>query len=140
MNNPKTVRIVAVVVIAMLVITLAASLFGCAPEQKASSTPSVDPVSGLRFVAVSELPKEAQDTLKLIVKGGPYPYNRDGVVFGNREKILPKQSNGYYHEYTVKTPGERDRGARRIVTGKSDERYYTDDHYASFRRIAEDNG
>ncbi|MET7284091.1 ribonuclease [Kribbella sp. NPDC005582] len=140
MTNPKTVRIVAVVVIAMMVITLAASLFGCAPEQKPSSTPSVDPVSGLRFVAVSELPKEAQDTLKLIDKGGPFPYNRDGVVFGNREKILPKQSNGYYHEYTVKTPGERDRGARRIVTGKSDERYYTDDHYASFRRIAEDNG
>ena len=140
MNNPKTVRIVAAVVIAMLVITLAASLFGCAPEQKPSSTPSVDPVSGLRFVAVSELPKEAQDTLKLIDKGGPYPYSRDGVVFGNREKILPKQSNGSYHEYTVKTPGERDRGARRIVTGKSDERYYTDDHYASFRRIAEDNG
>jgi len=139
-TNPKTVRIVAVVVIAMMVITLAASLFGCAPEQKPSSAPSVDPVSGLRFVAVSELPKEAQDTLKLIDKGGPFPYNRDGVVFGNREKILPKRSNGYYHEYTVKTPGERDRGARRIVTGQSDERYYTDDHYASFRRIAEDNG
>ncbi|GAA1683107.1 hypothetical protein GCM10009745_29340 [Kribbella yunnanensis] len=138
MTNPKTVRIVAVVLIAMLVITLAASLFGCAPAK--TSTPSVDPVSGLRYVAVADLPKEAQDTLKLIDKGGPYPYNRDGVVFGNREKILPKQNNGYYHEYTVKTPGERDRGARRIVTGKSDERYYTDDHYASFRRIAEDNG
>ncbi|TDC27822.1 ribonuclease N1 [Kribbella albertanoniae] len=124
----------------MLVITLAASLFGCAPAKTPSSTPSVDPVSGLRFVAVGELPKEAQDTLNLIDQGGPYPYNRDGVVFGNREKLLPKQSNGYYHEYTVKTPGERDRGARRIVTGKSDERYYTDDHYASFRRIAEDNG
>ncbi|MFB6722805.1 ribonuclease domain-containing protein [Kribbella sp. NPDC056345] len=139
MTNPKTVRIVAIVLIAMLVITLAASLFGCAPAKTPSSTPSVDPVSGLRFVAVTELPKEAQDTLKLIDKGGPYPYNRDGVVFGNREKLLPKQNNGYYHEYTVKTPGERDRGARRIVTGKSDERYYTDDHYASFRRIAEDN-
>ncbi|MFK4085880.1 ribonuclease domain-containing protein [Kribbella sp. NPDC020789] len=140
MNNPKTVRIVAAVVIAMLVITLAASLFGCTPQKQPSATPSVDPVSGLRYVAVADLPKEAQQTLKLIDKGGPYPYSRDGVVFGNREKILPKQSNGYYHEYTVKTPGEKDRGARRIVTGKSDERYYTDDHYASFRRIAEDNG
>ncbi|WP_202868957.1 ribonuclease domain-containing protein [Kribbella antibiotica] len=139
MTNPKTVRIVAAVVIAMMVITLAASLFGCAPQKQPTATPTVDEVSGLRYVPVADLPKEAQDTLKLIDKGGPYPYSRDGVVFGNREKILPKQNNGYYHEYTVKTPGERDRGARRIVTGKSDERYYTDDHYESFRRIAEDN-
>ncbi|NOL38866.1 ribonuclease N1 [Kribbella sandramycini] len=120
----------------MLVITLAASLFGCAAE-KPASTPSTDPVSGLRYVAVTDLPKEARDTLKLIDQGGPFPYSRDGVTFGNREKLLPKQNNGYYREYTVKTPGERDRGARRIVTGKSDERYYTEDHYQSFRRIRE---
>jgi ribonuclease T1 len=137
-NNPKAARIVAVVVIAMLVITLAASLFGCSADTKASN--SVDPESGLKIVAVADLPKEAQDTLKLIDQGGPYPYSRDGVVFGNLEKILPKHDRGYYHEYTVKTPGEKDRGARRIVTGNAQERYYTDDHYKSFRRIAEDGG
>ena len=135
-NNPKAARIVAVVVIAMLVITLAASLFGCSAEKKAD----VDPTSGLGYVAVADLPKEGQDTLKLIDQGGPYPYSRDGVVFGNLEKILPKHDRGYYHEYTVKTPGEKDRGARRIVTGNAGERYYTDDHYKSFRRIAENGG
>jgi ribonuclease T1 len=138
-NNPKAARIIAVVVIAMLVITLAASLFGCAAE-KQSASDSLDPESGLKVVAVTDLPKEAQDTLKLIDQGGPYPYSRDGVVFGNLEKILPKRDRGYYHEFTVKTPGENDRGARRIVTGNAGERYYTDDHYDSFRRIAENGG
>ncbi|MFI5692825.1 ribonuclease domain-containing protein [Kribbella sp. NPDC051586] len=137
-NNPKTARIVAVVVIAMMVITLAASLFGCAADKKTSS--DVDPGSGLKIVAIADLPKEAQDTLKLIDQGGPYPYSRDGVVFGNLEKILPKRDRGYYHEYTVTTPGEKDRGARRIVTGNAQERYYTDDHYKSFRRVAEAGG
>ncbi|GAA1605595.1 hypothetical protein GCM10009789_69420 [Kribbella sancticallisti] len=138
-NNPKAARIVAAVVIAMLVITLAASLFGCSPS-KSQTAPSTDPVSGLAFVAVADLPKEARDTLELIDKGGPYPYSRDGAVFGNFEKLLPKQDRGYYREYTVKTPGEKDRGARRIVTGKGEERYYTDDHYQSFRRIQADGG
>lgn len=137
MNNQKTVRIVAVVVIAMLVITLAASLFGCGATK---TSDDVDPASGLKLVAVADLPKEAQDTLRLIDQGGPYPYSRDGVVFGNLEKILPKHDRGYYHEYTVRTPGEKDRGARRIVTGNGGERYYTDDHYKSFRRVAEDGG
>ncbi|WP_328998811.1 ribonuclease [Kribbella sp. NBC_00709] len=137
-NNPKAARIVAAVVIAMMVITLAASLFGCSADQKTAG--EVDQESGLKIVAVADLPKEAQDTLKLIDQGGPYPYSRDGVVFGNLEKILPKHDRGYYHEYTVKTPGEKDRGARRIVTGNAQERYYTDDHYKSFRRIAEDGG
>jgi ribonuclease T1 len=141
MNNPKAARIVAAVVVAMLVITLAASLLGCGPSGSASSgEPSKDPDSGLTFVAVDDLPKEARQTLALIDKGGPYPYSRDGVTFGNFEKILPKQDRGYYREYTVKTPGEKDRGARRIVTGKGGERYYTDDHYKSFRRVAADGG
>ncbi|MEU8226532.1 ribonuclease [Kribbella sp. NPDC048915] len=138
-NNPKAARIVAIVVIAMLVITLAASLFGCAAGT-ARKTADVDAESGLPIVAAADLPKEARDTLALIAAGGPYPYRRDGVVFGNFEKILPKRDRGYYHEYTVKTPGESDRGARRIVTGNAGERYYTDDHYKSFRRIAEDGG
>jgi ribonuclease T1 len=135
-GNPKTARIIAAVVIAMMVITLAASLLGCSPEK----TTEKDSHSGLVFVAVADLPKEAQQTLKLIDKGGPYPYSRDGVVYSNFEKILPKENSGYYHEYTVKTPGEKDRGARRIVTGKNSERYYTDDHYKSFRRIRADGG
>jgi ribonuclease T1 len=140
-NNPKTARIVAIVVIAMLVITLAASLFGCAAAKPSvPASDSIDPESGLKVVAVVDLPKEAQDTLKLVDQGGPYPYSRDGVVFGNLEKLLPKHDRGYYHEYTVRTPGENDRGARRIVTGNAGERYYTDDHYRSFRRIAEDGG
>lgn len=139
-NNQKTARIVAIVVIAMLVITLAASLFGCSASTKTKSSSDVDAVSGLKIVAVAAMPKEAQDTLKLIDQGGPYPYSRDGVVFGNLEKILPKHDRGYYHEYTVTTPGEKDRGARRIVTGNAGERYYTDDHYKSFRKIAEDGG
>ncbi|MEU4289599.1 ribonuclease [Kribbella sp. NPDC026596] len=140
-NNPKTARIVAIVVIAMLVITLAASLFGCAAAKPAATTTaSTDPESGLKVVAVADLPKEAQDTLKLIDQGGPYPYSRDGVMFGNLEKLLPKHDRGYYHEYTVKTPGENDRGARRLVTGNAGERYYTDDHYKSFRRVAGDGG
>ncbi|MGW6277905.1 ribonuclease domain-containing protein [Kribbella sp. NPDC055071] len=137
-NNPKAARIIAAVVIAMLVITLAASLFGCAAAKPGAN--DVDPESGLKIVAVADLPQEAQHTLKLIDQGGPYPYPKDGVVFSNFEKILPKHDKGYYHEFTVKTPGENDRGARRIVTGNAGERYYTDDHYASFRRIAEDGG
>lgn len=88
-------------------------------------------------IAAAELPKEAHVTLARIRKGGPFPYARDGVVFRNREMILPRQKRGYYREYTVKTPGERTRGARRIVTGRGGELYYTEDHYSSFKRIRE---
>lgn len=88
-----------------------------------------------------ELPREAQQTLVLIRAGGPFPHQQDGKVFGNREGLLPRRKRGYYLEYTVKTPGARDRGARRIVAGRSldagGEYYYTDDHYRSFRRILE---
>jgi ribonuclease T1 len=92
-------------------------------------------------VLVSELPREAQATLRLIKQGGPFPHEKDGVVFGNYERLLPKQKRGYYREFTVKTPGARNRGARRIVAGGESgaprEYFYTDDHYASFRRIQE---
>jgi ribonuclease T1 len=84
---------------------------------------------------LSQLPAEARQTVALIDQGGPFPYAKDGVVFGNYEKLLPQQKRGYYHEYTVKTPGSRDRGARRIVTGQGGEIYYTDDHYKSFRTV-----
>jgi ribonuclease T1 len=86
-------------------------------------------------VKLSRLPAEARRTITLIDQGGPFPYAKDGVVFGNYEKLLPQQKRGYYHEYTVRTPGSRDRGARRIVTGQDGEIYYTDDHYKSFRTV-----
>ncbi|MDD2774523.1 MAG: ribonuclease [Gallionella sp.] len=91
----------------------------------------------LSEVLLANLPAEARDTLRLIKQGGPFPYPRDGVVFSNREKVLPKQYKGYYHEYTVKTPGLSHRGARRIVSGVMGEYYYTGDHYQSFQRIKE---
>jgi ribonuclease T1 len=86
-------------------------------------------------VDAATLPSEARETLWLIRSSGPFPYSKDGSVFGNREAMLPKRERGYYREYTVRTPGARDRGARRIVAGRAGEYYYTDDHYRSFRRI-----
>ncbi|MET7735389.1 ribonuclease domain-containing protein [Streptomyces sp. NPDC005402] len=87
-------------------------------------------------ICYTKLPSQAHDTLDLIEQGGPYPYSQDGVVFQNREGVLPSRSTGYYHEYTVITPGSSTRGARRIVTGeKSQEDYYTADHYATFNLV-----
>ena len=88
-------------------------------------------------VRLEELPPEARHTMALIAAGGPFPYARDGAVFGNREGQLPRHSRGYYREYTVKTPGARDRGARRVIAGHGGEYYYTDNHYRTFRRIIE---
>ena len=88
-------------------------------------------------VALTALPAEARQTVALIRRGGPFPYERDGVVFGNFERLLPQRERGYYREYTVTTPGARNRGARRIVSGRGGELYYSDDHYRSFRRIRE---
>ncbi|MGW3124481.1 ribonuclease domain-containing protein [Streptomyces sp. NPDC001107] len=87
-------------------------------------------------ICYNSLPSQAHDTLDLIDQGGPFPYSQDGTVFSNREGVLPTQSSGYYHEYTVITPGSSTRGARRIVTGEeSQEDYYTSDHYATFDLI-----
>ena len=93
-------------------------------------------------VALSSLPKEAQQTQRLIRSGGPFPYAKDGVVFGNRERLLPRRERGFYREYTVPTPGARNRGARRIICGghrptDPEACFYTADHYASFRQIAQ---
>lgn len=97
---------------------------------------AVDPESGLPWVDTADLPVEARETLTLIDRGGPFPYDKDGATFGNLEGLLPQQRRGYYREYTVETPGSRDRGARRIVTGNDDRIFYwTNDHYASFGRI-----
>lgn len=88
-------------------------------------------------VSIVELPHEALATLRLIERGGPFPYRRDGVVFGNREQRLPLKPRGAYREYTVPTPGASGRGARRIIAARSGELYYSEDHYRSFRRIRE---
>jgi ribonuclease T1 len=93
------------------------------------------PRSSLAGVAVAELPAEGRATLALIDRGGPFPYAQDGSVFGNLEGHLPRRARGYYREYTVPTPGERDRGARRLIAGRNGDLYYTDDHYASFRQV-----
>ena len=91
-------------------------------------------------IALQDLPKEGQETYRLIHQGGPFPYEKDGVIFGNRERLLPKAERGFYREYTVRTPGEKSRGARRIVCGGEKpslpkQCFYTQDHYASFRVI-----
>jgi ribonuclease T1 len=96
--------------------------------------------SALGSIALAQLPPQAQATERLIRAGGPFPYGKDGTVFGNRERLLPARSRGHYREYTVHTPGARDRGARRIVCGGSrptepEACYYTGDHYSSFQRL-----
>ena len=92
-------------------------------------------------VQITELPRQGQETYELIRRGGPFPHDKDGMVFGNRERQLPIERRGYYREYTVATPGSRDRGARRIVCGGPPRTphacFYTADHYASFRKIVE---
>ncbi|MFI9743868.1 ribonuclease domain-containing protein [Streptomyces sp. NPDC052494] len=110
----------------------------------AAPAPAPVTVASVRAAAVgdicySDLPSQAHDTLRLIDAGGPFPYRQDGSVFQNREGVLPSHSLGYYHEYTVKTPGVSTRGARRIVTGNAvQEDYYTADHYATFDLIDHD--
>ncbi|MFD5148463.1 ribonuclease domain-containing protein [Streptomyces sp. NPDC058401] len=107
-----------------------------APSGAASSAvPTPGWAKGRATVRASALPQQARDVLALIDKGGPYQYRQDGTVFGNFEKVLPQKKRGYYHEFTVKTPGERDRGARRIVTGGGGEFFYTDDHYDTFKAV-----
>lgn len=118
-----------------------------APVQPAQGASGTSVASGaqqtgaLGIVNKTQLPGEAADTLRLIKAGGPYPFGDDGVLFRNTALLLPKHPRGYYHTYTVRTPGSTDRGQRRIVCGgprrQTSECYYTDDYYASFKRIAE---
>ncbi|MFE7212162.1 ribonuclease domain-containing protein [Streptomyces sp. NPDC001698] len=123
-------------VLAGLLVTLAVLLTGCSPSGQTGSDPSAPSwARGMATISQSRLPAEARQTLDLVDKGGPYPYRQDNTVFGNFEGRLPKGPRGYYHEYTVRTPGSRDRGARRIVTGQGGEFYYTDDHYNTFRAV-----
>ncbi|MDB5799419.1 MAG: guanyl-specific ribonuclease Sa [Rhodocyclales bacterium] len=103
----------------------------------ASISPSLTArtATALATINVSELPGEVLATLRLVRHGGPFPYRRDGIEFQNRESRLPRRQPGYYHEYTVPTPGANDRGARRIIVGESEEFYFTADHYRSFKRV-----
>ena len=122
---------------------LAVSLVLGTPTAATAATPAPAPASAsaaatfaVGDICYSNLPSQAHDTLALIEAGGPFPYPQDGQVFYNREGVLPSQPTGYYHEYTVETPGSSDRGARRIVTGQGyHEDYYTADHYATFDLI-----
>lgn len=118
-----------------LLVGAALAFAALAPPAAAQKAPA--PRAPLVDVAIAELPPEARDALALIRKGGPYPYAKDGAVFGNRENELPRQKRGYYREYTVKTPHVRTRGARRIIAGSGGDFYYTEDHYNHFRRIRE---
>jgi ribonuclease T1 len=120
---------------------IARALVACALAWAALVLPAsaqrTSPPGAVAEVSAAELPSQARETIALIRKGGPFAHAKDGAVFGNREGLLPKQQRGYYREYTVRTPGERTRGARRIVAGKGGELFYTDDHYSHFRRIRE---
>ena len=116
---------------------LAAAVLGLAFMAPAAAQRAEPAAPRIDDIRLHDLPIEAQETIVLIRKGGPYPYAKDGAVFGNREGILPRAKRGYYREYTVKTPGVRSRGARRIVAGASGELYFSDDHYNRFRRIRE---
>jgi ribonuclease T1 len=115
--------------------------FVTAGPAQARSLTEPPATAGGATIHVAQLPREGRETYGLIFQGGPFPYDKDGSVFGNRERLLPINTRGYYREYTVRTPGSRDRGARRIVCGGPKKAphacYYTADHYASFRKIVE---
>ena len=115
---------------------------GVAALAPAQARTPLNPGADEAVVALATLPPEARQTDRAIRRGGPFAYAKDGSVFGNRERQLPRQARGFYREYTVKTPGSRDRGARRIVCGGREAAapeacYYTGDHYASFKRIVQ---
>jgi ribonuclease T1 len=125
----------------LLLLVLVFCLSGLVSPDPAQARGFSDETAALGNIAQADLPPEARYVLAAIRRGGPFPYAKDGVVFGNRERALPRQARGYYTEYTVRTPGTRGRGARRIVVGgvpaESRDLYYSDDHYQTFRRIRE---
>jgi ribonuclease T1 len=128
-SSARSPRLLAVLA-AVIVLLLAAGWFVSRQGQRSPDASALVPT-----VRLADLPPQAQQTVARIAAGGPFPYSQDGIVFSNIEGLLPAQSTGYYHEYTVVTPGSPDRGARRIIAGRGGEEYYTDDHYASFREV-----
>lgn len=146
-RNRATAWLVGGLLLVFLLALLVTSRLGAAPvpqqqdggqQQVSTSVRSSDPGDsddGLAVIAEAALPQQARDTLRLIDSGGPFPYQQDGAVYENRNRQLPKHKTGWYHEYTVKTPGSRDRGARRLVCGQDKTCYYTADHYATFARV-----
>jgi len=126
---------------AALVVALTATV-GTFLVQARTPAPTLLPGSAVASVAVTGLPVQGREVMEQIRQGGPFRYEKDGTVFGNRERLLPGQKRGYYREYTVPTPGLSHRGARRIVCGGQKPRipdacYYTEDHYSSFRLIVQ---
>ncbi|MFH8408452.1 ribonuclease domain-containing protein [Streptomyces sp. NPDC018019] len=141
-SAPRTV----IGVFAALLTCFLLFLTGCSPDggegsakpthgAPSASASAPEWARGMATVPAARLPGPARETLRLIDAHGPFPYPKDGTVFGNHERRLPRQKRGYYHEYTVPTPGSKDRGARRIVTGDHHETYYTDDHYRTFKAV-----
>lgn len=124
---PRMLRLMRMVLAAMLWLPLASY----------SAPPLQGGMEALPVIALANLSAEARDTLRAIKQGGPFSYPRDGVVFNNFERVLPEHQRGYYHEYTVITPGANNRGVRRIVCGPLPECYFTADHYQTFKRIQE---
>ncbi|WP_309054867.1 ribonuclease domain-containing protein [Streptomyces sp.] len=136
MRIPPRIGLAGGVAAALLSSLLLGAPAGAAPAPAPAPVAAPLTAAAHGTVCSSDLPAQAHDTLRLIEAGGPFPYRQDGSVFQNRERLLPAQNSGYYHEYTVKTPGTSTRGARRIVTGSAErEDYYTADHYASFDLI-----
>lgn len=139
MDSRTKKRIAAFVMIGLFVLPLIAGALVSVTDDGSPTTvvdaPPVTQASDLPAIGLGELPGEAIDTLNLVAQDGPFPYDQDGSVFQNREGLLPPEAEGYYREYTVVTPGEDDRGARRLVIGAGNEVYYTDDHYESFREL-----
>lgn len=121
----------------LIAVAIAASIAALLAPPWVSAQEKGASAAAIEEIAVVTLPLEARQTLKVIKRGGPYPYLRDAEVFGNYERLLPRRDRGYYREYTVPTPGAKDRAARRIIAGRGGEYYYTDDHYRSIRRIRE---
>ena len=134
---PRIARISALSALSLtLLVGGPAAIAQATAEAPAVSAPAAVAPADVGEICETDLPKEAHETLDLIDKGGPFPYPQDGTVFQNREGILPDQDEGYYHEYTVETPGSPDRGAKRIVTGEEQqEDYFTEDHYESFDKV-----
>ena len=126
MTRPRRAQLLLALLIAAVL-----ALAGCGSK----SSPSAAKPAGMSTIAEASLPAEARDVIKRIDDGGTFQYRQDGVTFQNRERLLPAEPSGYYREYTIATPGEADRGARRLILGRQGELYYTPDHYRSFLRV-----